>query len=146
MTIFLRQASDRDFDYCKRLYFEEMEWIIQQLQLDRAAQATGFQQQWNLTQVRIITLDGSDVGGLQNIEQEGDLFLGQLFVDRVFQRRGIGTNVMKCLMSEAERAHQAMRLSVVKISPAVKLYERLGFQVIREDDRKFYMKRDPGTS
>jgi ribosomal protein S18 acetylase RimI-like enzyme len=32
---------------------------------------------------------------------------------------------------------------VVKINPALRLYERLGFQVIREDDRKFYMKRDP---
>jgi ribosomal protein S18 acetylase RimI-like enzyme len=66
-------------------------------------------------------------------------------VDRPFQRRGIGTEVMKGLIGEAGRVNQAMRLNVVKINPAVRLYERLGFQVIREDDRKFYMKRDPVT-
>jgi ribosomal protein S18 acetylase RimI-like enzyme len=65
-----------------------------------------------------------------------------MFVDRPFQRRGIGTEVMNRLIGEAARVNQTMRLNVVKINPAVRLYERLGFQVIREDDRKFYMKRD----
>jgi ribosomal protein S18 acetylase RimI-like enzyme len=34
-------------------------------------------------------------------------------------------------------------LSVVKINPALRLYERLGFRITHEDDRKFYMKREP---
>ena len=145
MLISFRQALDQDFDYCKRLYFEEMEWIIKELHLDRAAQAASFQRQWNLTQVRIIALDGSDVGWLQAMTQDDELFVAQMFVDRGFQRRGIGTEVMKRLIGEAARANQTMRLNVAKISPAVRLYERLGFKVIREDDRKFYMKHDPVT-
>jgi ribosomal protein S18 acetylase RimI-like enzyme len=36
-----------------------------------------------------------------------------------------------------------VRLSVAKINPALRLYERLGFRVTHEDARKFYMKRDP---
>ena len=145
MTISFRQASDGDFDYCKRLYFEGMEWIIKKLQLNRAAQEVGFEKQWDLGQIRIIELDDSDVGWLQVIEKEGEIFLGQLFVDRPFQRRGIGTHAMKHLIGEAERLHQTMQLSVAKINPAVRLYERMGFHFIREDDRKFYMKRDPTT-
>jgi GNAT superfamily N-acetyltransferase len=145
MPISFRQALDQDFDYCKRLYFGEMEWIIEKLHLDRAAQAASFQQQWDLTQVRIIALDGSDLGWLQTMTQEDELFVAQMFVDRPFQRRGIGTEVMKRLIGEAARVNQTMRLNVVKINPAVRLYERLGFQVISEDDRKFYMKRNPVT-
>jgi GNAT superfamily N-acetyltransferase len=145
MPISFRQALDQDFDYCERLYFGEMEWIIKELHLDRAAQAASFQQQWDLTQVHIIALDGSDVGWLQTETQEDELFVAQMFVDRPFQRRGIGTEVMKRLISEAACVNQTMRLNVVKINPAVRLYQRLGFQVIREDDRKFYMKRDPVT-
>jgi ribosomal protein S18 acetylase RimI-like enzyme len=144
VLISFRQALDQDFDYCKRLYFEEMEWIIKELHLDRAAQAS-FQRQWNLTEVRIIALDGSDVGWLQAMTQDDELFVAQMFVDRGFQRRGIGTEVMKRLIGEAARANQTIRLNVAKISPAVRLYERLGFKVIREDDRKFYMKHDPVT-
>jgi hypothetical protein len=46
MPISFRQALDQDFDYCERLYFGEMEWIIKELHLDKAAQAATFQQQW----------------------------------------------------------------------------------------------------
>ncbi len=145
MPISLRQALDQDFDYCKRLYFGEMEWIIQELHLDRAAQAASFARQWDLTQVRIIRLGGSDVGWLQTMTQADELFVAQIFVDRPFQRRGIGTEVMRRLIGEAAHVNRATRLDVVKINPAVRLYERLGFQVIGEDDRKFYMKRDPVT-
>jgi ribosomal protein S18 acetylase RimI-like enzyme len=143
MPISFRQALDQNFDYCKRLYFGETAWIIEELRLDRAAQAASFQEQWALTQVRIIAFDGSDVGWLQTMTQEDELFVAQVFVDRPFQRRGIGTEVMKHLIGEAVRVNQAIRLNVVKINPAMRLYKRLGFQVIGEDDRKFYMKRDP---
>jgi GNAT superfamily N-acetyltransferase len=142
MPISFRQARDPDFSYCKGLYFQEMEWIIEELHLDRAAQTASFHQQWDLTQVRIIVLDGSDVGWLQTVSQDDELFVAQMFVDRPFQRRGIGTEVVKRLIGEAASVNQTMRLNVVKINPAVRLYERLGFQVIGEDDRKFYMKRD----
>jgi GNAT superfamily N-acetyltransferase len=145
MPISFRPALDQDFDYCKRLYFGEMEWIIKELHLDRAAQAASFQHQWDLTQIRIIALDDTDVGWLQTMTRDDEFFVAQMFVDRPFQRRGIGTEVMKRLIGEAAGVNQTMRLNVVKINPAVRLYERLGFQVVREDDRKFYMKRDPVT-
>jgi len=100
MPIAFRRALNQDFDCCRRLYFDEMKWIIEELHLDRAAQALSFQQQWEVTQVRIITLDG-DVGWLQTLTQNDELFIAQLFVDRYFQRRGIGTEVMKRLIREA---------------------------------------------
>ena len=39
-----------------------------------------------------------------------------------------------------------MTLAVVKINPAKRLYDRLGFRVAGEDERKFYMRREPGTA
>jgi hypothetical protein len=41
-----------------------------------------------MAQVRIITLDGADVGWLQTILHENELFIAQMFVDGPFQRRG----------------------------------------------------------
>ena len=145
MPISFRQALDPDFGYCKGLYFREMDWIIEELHLDRAAHAASFDQQWDLTQVRIIALDGSDIGWVQTVSEDDELFVAQMFVDRPFQRRGIGTEVIKRLIGEAARVNQTMRLNVVKINPAVRLYERLGFEVIGEEDRKFFMKRNPVT-
>ena len=64
----------------------------------------------------------------------------------LFQRRGIGKEVMKRLMGEANEFNLAVRLNVVRINPARRLYERLGFRGTHEDDRKLYMKRDPGVA
>lgn len=146
MQIELRFANAHDFDYCRRVYFAEMKWIIEELRLNRVWQETTFQEQWKAAQVRIITLDGSDVGWLQTFIEDDALLLAQLFIDRPFQRRGIGTNVILRLIDEGNRANQSVRLNVVKINPAVRLYERLGFRVVQEDERKFYMKRDPKTT
>ena len=143
MQIALRSAHSADFEYCERLYFAGMSAIIEQLNLNKAAQAEGFSQQWVPAQVRIISFNDSDVGWLQSTTTDGAVFVAQLFVDGPFQRRGIGTEVMNRIIADAAHAKQAVCLAVVKINPAVRLYERLGFHVTHEDDRKFYMRRDP---
>jgi GNAT superfamily N-acetyltransferase len=141
MVIAFRPALPADFEYCKRLYFAGMQRIIEELNLDIAAQTARFHQQWILTQVRIITLDGADVGWIQSTVRDEGLFVAQLFVDGPFQRRGIGTEVMNRVIADAARLNQAVHLAVVKINPALRFYECLGFRITHEDDRKFYMKR-----
>lgn len=143
MPLALRPALQQDFEYCRRLYFAEMKWIIEELHLDQAAQEVSFQQQWDRTQVRIIMFDDVDIGWLQTVMQAHELFIAQMFVDRPFQRKGIGTEVMKRLLREATQLNRAVRLNVVKINPARRLYERMGFRVTHEDDRKFYMCSTP---
>jgi GNAT superfamily N-acetyltransferase len=138
----LRPARPEDFDYCARLYFEGMESIIKELQLNMEAQVAGLRQRWDVTQVRIITLDGTDIGWLQSFIKDDALFLGQLFVDGPLRRRGIGTEIVKGLINEAASVRQALALGVVKTNPALRLYERLGFRTTHEDERKFYMRRD----
>ena len=146
MQIELRPASAQDFEYCKRLYFAGMKTVIEELNLDMAAQGVSFRERWAQQLVRIIAVRSSDVGWLQSTMQDDGLFVAQLFVDGPFQRRGIGTEVMNRLIGEAARLNQPVRLAVVKINPAVRLYERLGFHTTHDDDRKFYMKRDPDSA
>jgi ribosomal protein S18 acetylase RimI-like enzyme len=138
----LRPARPEDFDYCARLYFEGMEKVIKELHLDMDTQIAGFRQRWDVMQVRIITLDGTDIGWLQSFVEDDALFLGQLFVDRTLRGQGIGTHLVKRLIEEAARAGRAVTLGVVKASPALRLYKRLGFRITHEDERKFYMRRD----
>jgi GNAT superfamily N-acetyltransferase len=145
MNVAFRPALPEDFDYCEQLYFAEMERINRELKLDRAVQVASFRRQWDVTQVRIITLDGADIGWLQSTTRDGAFFLGQLFVEAPRQRRGIGTGVMHRLIDEATGLHQAMTLGVVKTNPAERLYERLGFRTTHEDERKFYMRREPAA-
>ncbi|HLW84949.1 MAG TPA: GNAT family N-acetyltransferase [Candidatus Sulfotelmatobacter sp.] len=145
MRITLRHAVAQDFEYCKRLYFAGMRNIIEELGLDMAAQTATFPEEWALEQVRIISADGLEVGWLQTDVRGEGLFVAQLFVDGPFQGQGIGTEVMKQVIGEAAGWNRAVSLAVVKINPALRLYKRLGFRITHQDDRKFYMTRDPDT-
>jgi len=145
MQITLRPACIQDLDFCSNLYFAGMERIIRELKLDPVDQASGFREQWEAAQVRIVVLNGVDVGWLQTTVRDNALFLGQLFVSSALQNQGIGTQVIHRLIAEAGRSHRAVTLGVAKINPALRLYQRLGFRVTHEDDRKYYMRRDPGA-
>lgn len=141
--IALRKAEPGDFTFCRQLYFKCMGWIIEALSLDMARQQESFAGQWEATEVRIITLAGTDVGWLQTASANDTLFLAQLYLDSLVQRQGIGSDVMRMLMREAAHQQMAITLAVVKINPARRLYERLGFRVVREDDLKVYMRHEP---
>jgi ribosomal protein S18 acetylase RimI-like enzyme len=148
MQIALRPARPDDFEFCKRLYFTEMASIIDALHLNRQAQAASFSRQWVLDQVRIVTLSAgksviNDIGWMQTVQQKHALFLAQLFIDAPFQRQGIGTELIRRLIVEAANLSQPVELDVVRINPALRLYQRLGFRIIGEEQHKFNMRRDP---
>jgi ribosomal protein S18 acetylase RimI-like enzyme len=144
MRIAVRPAHTEDFDFCADLYFNEMDRTIRELNLDLAKQVANLRQRWDPLQVRIITLDGADIGWVQSMTEGDALFLGQLFVAPAYQGRGIGTMIVQRLIEEAGCDRRAVTLGVVKTNPALRLYERLGFRTTHEDERKFYMRRNPG--
>jgi GNAT superfamily N-acetyltransferase len=146
MNVSLRAAVDADLEACRRTYFAEMDWVNERLGLKRDDQESMFRKLWDPTQVCIIQADGVDVGWLQTVVSKSEHMLGQIFVDAPFQRKGIGTEVLRRIIDEAARLALPVRLAVVKFNPSRRLYERLGFRVTHEDERKVYMTRDPHTA
>ena len=60
--------------------------------------------------------------------------------------RGFGEELLSALLEQARSdGHDAMSLSVEKDNPAVKLYERFGFQQVREADSTVVMRADLGA-
>jgi GNAT superfamily N-acetyltransferase len=106
--------------------------------------ARAFARQWRVTEVRIIAVAGEDIGWLQTKMTDGALFLGQLYLSKHMQHQGIGTRVLQMLIEQARRAGRPFTTGVVKINPARRLYERLGFRPTHEDEHKVYMQREPG--
>ena len=99
---------------------------------------------WNVDQVRILVRNGDDIGWLQWAKLPDARELVQFFVEERLRGRGIGTEVMRLLIVEADADGKPVVLGVVKTNPAKRLYERLGFRVFGEDERKFHMRREPG--
>ena len=141
--IILRPAKPEDFPFCERVYFKEMGWIIEALKPDPARHRDGFTRQWHCAEARVIATESYDVGWVQTTPAGDAIFLGQFYLEGRFQRQGIGSRVMRLLIEEAASTKKAVALAVVKINPARRFYERLGFRVTHEDEHKVYMRRDP---
>jgi ribosomal protein S18 acetylase RimI-like enzyme len=115
--------------------------IIAELGLDEARQIESFARQRAIAEVRIIAVAGQEVGWVQTAPTHDAINLGQLYIDRRYQRQGIGQTIVALIAEEAARDRKAITLGVVKINPARRLYERLGFEITHEDEHKIYMRR-----
>jgi ribosomal protein S18 acetylase RimI-like enzyme len=56
-----------------------------------------------------------------------------------YRGRGIGTALLSALIDAAARSYPGISLSVVGENPAMNLYRRMGFQIIRPDGATFTM-------
>jgi GNAT superfamily N-acetyltransferase len=91
----------------------------------------------------IIELNGVPVG-IQSIERAGThIQLEQLYLREAFQRRGLGTQLVKKLLEEARKSKLPIRLRVLVVNPAKKLYQRLGFVVVERTAVRYFMEWVP---
>jgi len=144
MTITLRPATADDFPFCEATYFTEMDQIMTELGMDKARHRATFKAGWSAAQVQIIQLKGRDIGWMQTWPEPDSLYLSQLFIEAPFQNRGLGAQVITRLLRQTDAQGVPTTLSVVKSNPARRLYERHGFRLTHEDERKFYMRREVG--
>jgi GNAT superfamily N-acetyltransferase len=144
LPVQLRAAQSSDYDFARRVHHVGMRWISERLfGWDDAAEDAKFQRQFVLTETRVIVLGREDVGYVQTAEEADAFFLKELHVAAAFQRRGIGTEVLRKLCAEAERIGKPITVAVVKFNPARELYERNGFRMTHEDTHKIYLRRGP---
>lgn len=121
------------------------EYVQQTWGLSEDAFEADFRDEFGSTERHVLLMDGAPVGSLV-VEEHGDhLYLDYLAVHPQYQKRGIGTQVMEGLMAEARRRRLPLRLSVLNVNPARRLYERLGFEASGEDEFRIFMQFTPGA-
>jgi GNAT superfamily N-acetyltransferase len=144
-TIELKTATAEHYAFALELYLATMRPYTAELMVwDEQKQIASFAQRWKREDVRIIVLDGRDAGWMQAIETPSEIVLQQLFVVPERQGAGLGTRVLKDLLSRWEPTGKPIMLTVLKNNPARRLYERLGFSVVGEVGVKFEMRRAHG--
>ena len=97
---------------------------------------------------KIILLNGRAVGRMLVDRTETPMVLRDIALLTEYRNAGIGSRLIQQLMTEAASAGKSIRLHVVASSPAVRLYERLGFRSTGDDAGAAYleMKWVPATS
>jgi GNAT superfamily N-acetyltransferase len=130
---------------------EELEglgWDDQQMQTFIRMQFLARERSQPRVDNRIILLDGRPVGRLLVDRTETPIVLRDIALLPQYRNAGIGSRLIRELMSEAASAKKPIALHVVVSSPAVRLYERLGFQRSSDEAGAAYleMKWVPATS
>jgi len=92
---------------------------------------------------RIILLNGRPIGRMLVDRSETGILLRDIALLTEYRNAGIGSRLIQDLMKEAASAGQPIRLHVLATSPAVRLYERLGFRRSGDDGAYLEMKWIP---
>lgn len=81
----------------------------------------------------------TDIGGYCLKQKQDHLYLEMLLIEPSWQRQGYGTAIMTDVMQQAAKLNSPVRLSVLKINPALHFYHQLGFVVETEDEIRYRM-------
>jgi ribosomal protein S18 acetylase RimI-like enzyme len=110
---------------------------------DEEWQAGHFREHFDVSVRRVIEYRGQAIGFLDVIEEEGRTLLASIRITPEFQRRGIGTSLIRGVLHGAASRRVPVVLRVLRINPARSLYERLGFETVGASDTHYTMTAHP---
>lgn len=91
--------------------------------------------------ISIIEVDGKPVGMIQLLDHSEAVEIAEIQVDPSHQDRGIGTSVLRDVISNARAQGRDVCLRVgLKNQKAIELYERLGFSSVEQSETHCYMR------
>ena len=112
---------------------------------DEEWQAKYFRETRDLSRYEILVNNGRDIGCLGIRYEDKVLFLEYVAILPEHQNRGLGSEVVRDVLRSAAERGVPVGLSVLKVNPARKLYERMGFQTIGSDEFRYYMEAVPNA-
>ena len=135
-----RPATGNDIDFLYALHVATMrEYVDKTWGWDDAFQESVFRKNYEPEMVKILTIDGRDMGMLVVEERPDDVFLRAIEIHPDYQSKGIATQIINQIISDGIQKQKPVRLYVLKVNPAKRLYDRLGFSVIEETPTHYIM-------
>ncbi len=91
----------------------------------------------------VITVDDATAGLLEFEQSDTAITVLNLELRTAFQRRGIGSHILQSFLARGAQIGLPVELTVLKVNPARRLYERLGFAEYQESGTHYYMRWTP---
>jgi ribosomal protein S18 acetylase RimI-like enzyme len=143
----LRPATFDDIDPRYRIHRAALgSYVERTWGWDEGWQAGHFREHFDVSVRQVIEYRGQAIGFLDVIEEEGRTLLASIRITPAFQRRGIGTSLIRDVLSGAASRRVPVVLRVLRINPARSLYERLGFEIVGVSDTHYIMTAHPSRS
>ena len=153
MDVIVRDATADDAEFLRGLFFEIRapdfliaglvgESLDQLLNQQDNAMRTYYDQVYAEALYEILEVNGQPIGYQATIDID-TLHLIDIAITSDFRGKGIGTKQMIDIQTRAKALDKALTLTVEKFNPALRLYQRLGFQTYQETDIYLRMRWEP---
>ena len=136
-----RQANAADYEFLYNLNVISLrEYIEATWGWEETWQQEYFARKFDPNPRKIIQVNGNDVGVTVVEERDGDLYLALIELLPTYQGQGIGTQIIKDLMTQARAEQRPLSLHVlITNTPALRLYQRLGFEIVADEKIRYKM-------
>lgn len=117
------------------------ELLEQQWQLQRRVFANHYPE----ARTEILLLEAAPVGALTWHEGATAIRLLDIGLEERYRGQGLGERLLQELIGQADQQGKALELAVIRHNPALRLYQRLGFQAQpgAQDEVQLQMRREP---
>ena len=144
----LRAATPEDEQFLRAVYagtraeeLARVPWSDEQKRaftdMQFAAQDAHYRRHYPTAQYSIIEVRDVPAGRLYVDRGKKEILILDIALLPEHRRAGIGTKLLRELQDEARTAGKALTIHVEKFNPALRLYQRLGFQQI--EDKGVYL-------
>ena len=146
MQYHLNPATAADQSWLERLrnaVYQER-FIATWGQWDEARHLRHCAECWERGNIYIVELNGERVGMIQFHEYPDRVEVGEIQIQPLHQRKGIGSRVLRDMLVRVHAQQKKVTLSTgLKNLGAVRLYERLGFHHVSPSETHFRMESEP---
>ncbi|RON51525.1 GNAT family N-acetyltransferase [Pseudomonas frederiksbergensis] len=140
MVFELRAATSGDLEFARELTCQNM--LRYYIQYDLLWLDEAFDVAWAGRENRLIVQGEVPVGFVSLSRDAKALYIRELHIIEAFRGQGAGSWAIDQVLALArEERRPALRLTVFKNNPAQALYERMGLEVVGEDEFFLRMQR-----
>jgi ribosomal protein S18 acetylase RimI-like enzyme len=142
MNVEMGQATADDINFLWHVFRVSMEDYITQTrgEWNEQREEAQFRNQLDWLTTQVVHANNLAVGFIMAPIKDGARWIHTICIVPEHQGKGIGTEVLRRVISQAKEQKMSLYLSVSKVNPARRLYERLGFRVIEETTHHFKMQ------
>lgn len=138
----MRSAAERDRQFARDLHHAcYRPWVEPIFGWDVARQDRLFAESWTPRDRWIVELGGEAIGSFSVSDRGTHVFIADVEIHPDHQGHGLGTEVLRRILAEADARRLAVRLQVLKRNPARRLYRRFGFVDVAETETHHVMER-----
>ena len=129
MQYTLRPATAEDIELLDRIHTDNMQKYVEKVY---PWNPHLFRDRFNPQDYQLVTIKTEIVGFIKVVVSATDIYLGEIQIVSDWQNQGIGTNIIKTIIQQAQLNQKSIWLKVIHGNPAENLYKRLGFTVLAE--------------